>query len=701
MTALSAQPLASRTLPVHTNPHLIVVQRRLYDPHYQASGRWIIVDPTTRRAFVAVGGRRHTGTADTDGVSNIGGGGSTWPTWMQGRRHQDVVSDVLRVLAAASDGPVATAELLAAANVEDHGHLDRLLAAGLLRTGTVERAPTSYLERYHRAVFDYPFHDYYDKEWHAKDVATMAEYQSAWAPPPPLTERAGEPIALPEVSPHDAVSHPPGGDLTPRTLAAVLHLALAPTGWRTAPVVGPLAHRTSPSGGGRHPTEVVVLLSRALGHVPPGAYHYDSGRHALTPAPAYADQLNTIAGPCGLLVISHVERAMWRYREIRSFRPISIDAGHVVETLALLLGQLGHEVTVGPPLCAEPVDHDAVTEPALALLVVSGHATSTPPAPAPADDGAFCTNPTLHLTFDRGGLTAHVGWPERTSTRVSLSELQVLGHCLPSRHGDRDTSPTGVRAAVPEVPPERLEHLRTRQTLLPREVGHRLDRGVGLWAKYGWYLSLLAHLDIRAGHRQSGRELASQSRPVRLTGLAPERLVDSLLARRTCRAFSSVPVAREDVESVLGETTRGAAEELIPLGAALRVVVAPLAVAGLPTGAVHEWNVERGTLDPLDITVGRDVARALTIGQEPMSTAAVVTWFMARVPLDRPAGYELTLLSLGRLGQRMCILATDRGLGVFMTPAVCDAATFAKLRIPDGERTLTYALGMGNRRGDR
>src|SRR5688572_32356434 len=34
---------------------------------------------------------------------------------------------------------------------------------------------------------------------------------------------------------------------------------------------------------------------------------------------------------------SHVHRAMWRYRDVRSFRPVIMDAGHIVETLLAVI----------------------------------------------------------------------------------------------------------------------------------------------------------------------------------------------------------------------------------------------------------------------------------------------------------------------------------------------------------------------------
>src|SRR5262245_7862847 len=52
-------------------------------------------------------------------------------------------------------------------------------------------------------------------------------------------------------------------------------------GWFRIPVPqGPLARKTSPSGGARHAIEVYVLARRVRG-VRPGIYHYQAADHRL------------------------------------------------------------------------------------------------------------------------------------------------------------------------------------------------------------------------------------------------------------------------------------------------------------------------------------------------------------------------------------------------------------------------------------
>ena len=63
-------------------------------------------------------------------------------------------------------------------------------------------------------------------------------------------------------------------------LATLLHYTWGAMGVIQSPNFGPLLHKTSPSGGARHPSEVYVAALRVKG-LPRGIYHYNLRRHAL------------------------------------------------------------------------------------------------------------------------------------------------------------------------------------------------------------------------------------------------------------------------------------------------------------------------------------------------------------------------------------------------------------------------------------
>lgn len=115
--------------------------------------------------------------------------------------------------------------------------------------------------------------------------------------------------------------------------------------------------KTSPSGGGLHPTEAYLLVQRVAGIVP-GLYHYHSGDHALEPielpkppgpqpgaeAPSWrALAERFVAGQhwfaeAQVLVIlaPRFLRSFWKYRNhAKAYRALILDAGHLSQTLYL------------------------------------------------------------------------------------------------------------------------------------------------------------------------------------------------------------------------------------------------------------------------------------------------------------------------------------------------------------------------------
>lgn len=112
--------------------------------------------------------------------------------------------------------------------------------------------------------------------------------------------------------------------------------------------------KTSPSGGGRHPTEVYVY-ARAIEGVEPGTYHYNPGKHTLERIGGTRtdDELGTIVGDqpwvgtAGMLVFFTcvLARSMWRYHAPRTYRLLHMDIGHVSQTVYLLATSLGLGVT--------------------------------------------------------------------------------------------------------------------------------------------------------------------------------------------------------------------------------------------------------------------------------------------------------------------------------------------------------------------
>ncbi|MFI5058110.1 MAG: SagB family peptide dehydrogenase [Candidatus Acidiferrales bacterium] len=134
------------------------------------------------------------------------------------------------------------------------------------------------------------------------------------------------------------------------TLGALLGLTWGVQGWIDIPRVGPLAIRTSPSGGSLHPIEAYLLVRNVRG-LPPGLYHYDGSAHrlALLRRGANSRQLARylegqwwFGGASFLVFMTAVfARTQWKYDYPRAYRAVLMEAGHFCQTFCLAATWLG------------------------------------------------------------------------------------------------------------------------------------------------------------------------------------------------------------------------------------------------------------------------------------------------------------------------------------------------------------------------
>lgn len=112
----------------------------------------------------------------------------------------------------------------------------------------------------------------------------------------------------------------------------------------------PLALKTSPSGGARHPIECYVVATRVRG-LPAGVYHYAADTHTLERlrGPISVARLRSYypssryfaAAPAHLLMTAVFARQLWRYPYARAYRAALAEAGHVCQTFCLTATWLG------------------------------------------------------------------------------------------------------------------------------------------------------------------------------------------------------------------------------------------------------------------------------------------------------------------------------------------------------------------------
>ena len=113
---------------------------------------------------------------------------------------------------------------------------------------------------------------------------------------------------------------------------------------------GQLFHKTSPSGGARHPGEVYLLAMRIKG-LSQGLYHYNGLEHCLERIKSMQTvekAVNYTAGQeymrCAsalFLMTAVFPRVMWKYRFSRAYRVVLLDAGHLCQTFCLVATWLG------------------------------------------------------------------------------------------------------------------------------------------------------------------------------------------------------------------------------------------------------------------------------------------------------------------------------------------------------------------------
>jgi len=648
-----------------SSPNLLIIQSRLYSPGYGGPGRWVIMQPKTRKAFSAIG--------------------------------PDVIPPVIAILAMASAG-VDEEAILHTISQTTQDQLKKLEEVGLLVRDTepVNCHSENMVWHYHLANYDYPFFDYADSTWRDDEDKIIKAYASMWSPPAPIDTYEGQSIELPPATVESLV---PGNELSLETLATILNYTFAPIGKIPTQAITCI-RRTSPSGGARHPTECRVILPEGCDKVPPGVYDYDNGNHALvTSVGVNLDDYRPFADTLVIFVIhSKVERAMWRYRDIRALRPVLLDAGHIIETLSLLLAKAGLASHMSPPPFFNYQNFDWLTTPALAALSVSSsRVTGTSSSEGTntlvptilnlqtVDEDEFLTNPAFFMKFSNGGLRGFSVWPERVAIGLDLLDFRVLSHCLPSNRGDRSTTEQGIQEAVSDLKHGRVIELLKHHALLPRKAAEALYTASKLWVRYGWYLSELVHLETVSALRFNKSwypAVASRNYLETLT---------SLFKRKTSREFAPVPITLEKLEMLLREVL---AE--IPLGmkSGLRTFVASLDVLGLTSG-LYEWRGHLEASNTEQIAITRSMVRQLTVGQFPAGSGSAIVWLTRRLDITEPATYELNIIEMGRIGQRICLIATDLGLGVFLTPAVSDSELGSTLGIDDTLSTISYLFSIG------
>jgi hypothetical protein len=277
-------------------------------------------------------------------------------------------------------------------------------------------------------------------------------------------------------------------------------------------------------------------------------------------------------------------------------------------------------------------------------------------------------------------LSASVIWPTPANIQIDLTDFLVLNHCLPSTRGDRDPSSDGIMQTVSGASLAIIDRLSSAGALLPVGDARPLYDELRLWVRHEWYLSFLAYLDALGHGLETPASSAVASETVYFADAA------ALLSRHTSRVFAPDPLPVVQVENLL--------RRVFPTSwwPGTKVSVAAWNVNGLDPG-LYRWC--DGKFVSLGTTLDRELAAANCAGQTAATSGALTIWLSVLTNSGRPERYLLDLVDLGRVGQRVCMAATELGIATFLSPAVYDRPTCSMLHIDTADQRLTYVFGLG------
>ncbi|GEM_PF-1087832 len=501
---------------IKTNSNIMMIQSKLYAPSYSGAGKWVIYNTDTNKALLAVG--------------------------------KDKLPDIVPFLTEFSGIERTTMQI-------NESVTKRLVSEKLLLNNddsfSINNSP-GFIELYSNSVFNFPFRDYHDPKWLEKDHNTMSHYSKLWEHPPMFTKRLGKRIFLKSINKENLNSKESSLDL--HFISLLLKTVFGPLDTiKSYPVDS--FRKTSPSGGAKHPTEAVVFFNQDFDNLEKGAYIYDVKEHALikddflgnnTHRDGYQDSVS-------ILIRSRVERPMWRYREIRSYRAILLDAGHIVETIRQVCEYKGLYTKVDSTLLSkDKTNFEWLQEPHLCLVHISNNAKSEKIPFSEIEDNSkeswnssserYMTNPTIYFTFEEGSLICNTLWPDYSKAKISFKEFEVLTHCLPSRRGDRDNSEKGIYREF-LVKKSQFDKLISMNALLPEKMAKSFYHGLSPWIRHNWYLNFMVHC---ATHNALNLQDKNRFRNDVVV-----KKPTNLFKRKTCRKFTAEEITFEKFNQLL------------------------------------------------------------------------------------------------------------------------------------------------------
>jgi SagB-type dehydrogenase family enzyme len=400
-------------------------------------------------------------------------------------------------------------------------------------------------------------------------------------------------------------------------------------------------YRSAASAGALYPAELYVAVD-GMARLPDGLYHFSVAHHGLSPlrpgpypvkAQRKTPDLDTTRPVLRFFITAIFFRSAWKYRD-RSYRYHLLDAGHVAENLVLALTALGLERS-------------------------------------------------LVLDFDDHAVNRYLG--------VDPHREVCLAVCRSPGDVSDDTKALGETAD-----PEKA--VRDASRVAQREVDYPLLR------------------DIHQGGTAIVRDsqgpppmstlvgpVPREWRPLGQGRVWPETFDcgEAVIRRRSRRNFAGDPIPEPCLDALLEGLCAGPYTH--PEEGA--VAVHPFVAVGFLIGRADGWAPGFYLLDPVAAAYGLiapgyflDRMAHVCLDQMWLARAGVHLLFLSNLEVvDRfygPRGYRYAMITAGRLGERLYLMATAMGLGCCGIGAFYDAEA-ARLLGLDHESRLLYLVAMG------
>lgn len=334
------------------------------------------------------------------------------------------------------------------------------------------------------------------------------------------------------------------------------------------------------------------------------------------------------------------------------------------------------------------------------------------------------------VAYWRSGSLRIVNYATRDTSEADPLVCELLNFC-----GDWRTFQEiehGLSAAPSPLMPALVERLVSLSLLLrsDRPVDSRIGAmdALGPWnPEVGFFHSATKNVpfwsprDARR-HARNSVDRSPMPRPVkryprakRVTLPPPPAstpFTDVLLARRTSRRYSSVPVSLADLSSILafsvGVQQWASAEagevplKTSPSGGArhpIECYVVARTVAGLKPGIYH-YGADRHVLERIGGEVSLDRMRAYVPESGYFAKASAMVFFTAvferqlwRYPYSR--AYRAALIEAGHVCQTFLLMATSLGLAPYCVMGLADTLVEGDLGIDGITESVLYCAGVG------